>query len=116
MMAQTNLLHALGQSIEVAFIERIEQCLLVREVLIHGANRHTGAFRHPRRRQSMHALSEQNLSSRFEDCLDSQSRSGLTRPFAGFQVFGCGDIHMRIQKSNDPSYISAGIWPVSEGY
>jgi hypothetical protein len=46
-----------------------QQCLPVWQVLIEGADGHSGARRHPGGCQPLHAIFEQNLNGGVENCL-----------------------------------------------
>lgn len=90
--------HSLCQTVQVAFVERVEQGLLVREVLVHGADRDPGALGDPRGRQTMCSLLDQNLNGGFENRIDCRAGTGLTRRFAGFEMTWWGDVHMQIKR------------------
>src|SRR5690606_10199440 len=62
----------------------LEQGLLVRKVLVHSADRNPCTLCYTRGGQPVRAFGNQNLNSRFENCIDRRGRAGLTRLFAGF--------------------------------
>ena len=57
----------------IASMGRVDQRFLVGEVLIQGADRHTGAFGHPVGRDPAKSLLFNNANSRRHHCLDSDS-------------------------------------------
>jgi hypothetical protein len=62
----------------------VKKRLLVREILIHGADGDAGPLRHPRGGKSPFAHCQQNLNGRFEDSVEGGLSARLPRRFAGF--------------------------------
>jgi hypothetical protein len=57
--------------------------MLVREILVHGADGDAGPLRHPSGGKTPFALRQQNLNGRFADRIERGLGSRLTRCFAG---------------------------------
>ena len=63
--------------LDVATMQRGENCPFVREVLVDGADAYAGDFRNSIRRERAEAFPLQHLDGSFEDCVDCQARTPL---------------------------------------
>ncbi len=88
-MSMADCLDLFRQCVQVAFVESVNQGLLMRKILLHRTDRDASALGHSGSGQPLWPVNQQKLNGRLENRIQGYCRAGLNGPFAGVQGQGC---------------------------